>query len=87
MAAAVRTLKGHAERKEEVVFARRGYEGVREFFGAFLRLSGVAVVGNPLGSGAAVQTTGEGALWLNPEARHPLPREVVTALAQRLAGQ
>lgn len=94
---AVRLLKGHADRKEEAVFTRRGYEGARDFYGRFLRLSAVTVVVDvPHGvEGAAVaegmggvervltkRAPAEGGLWLNPEARHPLPRELATALAR-----
>ena len=84
VAPAVRLLKGHAERREEVVFTRRGYAGVRDFFGAFLRLSGVMVVGESPVAENAERTADEGALWLNPEARHPLPREMAIALGRRV---
>jgi hypothetical protein len=76
--AAVRWLRGRAERREEAAFTRRGYEGVKDFYGRFLRLSAVAVVTDGMSE--------KGALWLNAEARHPLAREVANALGRCLVG-
>ena len=81
VAAAVKLLKAHADRKEETVFTRSGFESARDFYAYYVRLSGVAVVRDGDGPDA-----GAGALWTNPEARQPLPREVVVAVARCLAG-
>ena len=85
IAVAVKLLKCHADRREDAVFTRRGYESARSFYARYLRLSGVAVVpeddvGSKTRAGAAIG----GALWTNPEARQPLPRELVTALERCL---
>ena len=72
VAGAARTLKGHAERKEDAFFSGRGYEGARDFHAHFLRLSAVLVAPR------------EPVLWQNPEARHRLPAEAATALRRCL---
>lgn len=69
--AATALLRGHAERKDEVYFARRGFATVGAFLRQYGQMSGVV-----LWQGAA-------ALWLNPHARHKPPAELVAAL-QRL---
>lgn len=72
VAAAVKQLKIHADRRDAVMFTRRGFDSVRAFYAHYVRLSAVAVVGG-------------GDLWINPDARHPLPRELVIALSRCLA--
>ena len=71
VAPVVKQLKQLADRKEEAVFARRGYASAREFLAYLARLSGVLVV---------AEAPTEGTFWINSLAKHPLPREVVNAL-------
>ena len=78
---AVRGLKQQADKKEEAVFTRRGYESARAFLAALSRLGAILVV--PDADAGAGQ--GAGALWPHPAARQPLPREVATALVRSLS--
>ena len=73
--AASRRLKQLADKKDEATFTRRGYESARDYLSRFNRLIAFRVMPD---TGAA------STLWTNPEARHPLPRELATALARRL---
>jgi hypothetical protein len=73
VATAAKHLKQLADRKEEAVFVRRGYESARDFLGYFARLSGVLMVAD-----APAEVT----FWGNPQARHPLPRDLVAALVR-----
>ena len=75
IAAAARYLKRLADKKDEATFTRRGYESARDYLSRVTRLSAVFVI---------PETGGARTLWPNPEARYPLPREVVTALARSL---
>ena len=72
VAAATALLRGRAERKDEVYFARHGFATS----GAFLRQYGQM-------SGVVLWQGGAAALWLNPHARHKPRAELVAAL-QRL---
>lgn len=72
VAAAAAILRSRAERKDEVYFARRGFASVGAFLRQYGQMSGV------------VLWQGVAALWLNPDARHKPPAELVAAL-QRLS--
>jgi hypothetical protein len=76
VAKAAKQLKVLADRKEEAAFIRRGYESARDFLGYFARLSAVLVLPD------GIVNSGGTFHWLNPLARYPLPREIVTALAR-----
>jgi hypothetical protein len=76
--AATRLLKSHADQKDDAFFARRGLETARDFYAHYLHLGGIFVLDE-----AAVPP--HAIFRANREARHPLPREVVTALTARLS--
>lgn len=66
-------LRGLAERKVEDYFTQRGYKSAADFLRQFRQLSGVAF-------------TGEGGkLWLNPLAKHPLPKDLALTIQRLLA--
>ena len=67
LAAAHTTLRGLAERKVEEFFAHRGYKNAAEFLRQYRQMS-------------AVVLKAQGVVWLNPLAKHPLPKEVALAL-------
>ncbi len=71
VASTAKHLKQLADRKEEAVFARRGYASAREFLAYLARLSGVLVV---------AEAPTAGTFWINPLAKHPLPRDLVATL-------
>lgn len=63
---AVRLLQERSERKDDEFFSRRGFLGARDFHRYYSRLSAIRLVG----PGAPP------ALWLQPQARHPLPPDI-----------
>lgn len=67
-------LRANAERKDEAFFTRRGLEGSRDYLRQSLKLSAVyfRAGGSALGS------------WINPQARHPLPLDLRTALERSM---
>ncbi len=67
-------LRRSAERKDEAIFTRRGFESAADFLRQFTRLSGIAL-----------PRPDEVVVWLNPTARHKTPAAVVTAI-RRLTG-
>jgi hypothetical protein len=71
--AASRALRGHADRKDDEFFIRRGFVGTRGFYDQYLRLGGVLV----FCEGAIGDRRAE--LWLNRSARIPLPERAVRA--------
>jgi hypothetical protein len=79
VAAAARVLKARADRRDDPFFARRGFEGARDYHTRWLRLSGVFLR-------SEVDGRAHAAFWPNPEARHPLPREAATATLRCLDG-
>ncbi len=66
-----------AEAKQDDYFIQRGWRDARDFLRALQRLSGVMVRSTWDDASSAGS-----ALWLNPQARHPLPPDV-----QKLLGQ
>lgn len=71
---AVTTLRQLAERKVEAWFNPRGFSSA-EFNKNFTRLSAIVY-----------RQAGAILVWLNPNARHPVPSEIVKAI-QRLGGE
>lgn len=85
-------LRARAEAHDAALFARHGFSDASAFFRAFLRLSAMALLG-PWDEGAAravadaaaeagsfTELASEAALWLNPQAKHPLPAAARSAL-------
>ena len=73
VAAATRTLRARADRKDEAFFTNRGFEGTRGFYERYLRL-GAVVVWCEGAAGDARATA-----WRNGSARIPLPDRAVRA--------
>lgn len=72
-------LQQRVERKEERLIQRHAFRDRAEFFRGFQRLSAMCV----RGTGKANEVTL--GVWLNPQAREPLPGRVRTALQRCLA--
>jgi len=72
LAPAMRQLQERAADKDEALFQRRGFNGVRDFLRHYQRLSGVLWLAGERGPQAI--------LWRNPQARHPLPADLARAL-------
>lgn len=65
-----------AERKDDEFFTKRGLLGAKDYLRQLQRLSAVVrVVGWECAGGGA------SSLWVNPQARHPLPADLLRALA------
>ena len=80
LAAMLRRLVARVERADETLFARHGFASTRDFFARFHRLSAVLVRHTRGDAGAS-------ALWLNPQARHPLHHDLPGLLThQSLVG-
>jgi hypothetical protein len=77
LTAATRLLKMHTDRKDDAFFARRGLKDARDFYAQYLHLSGIVVVDEATTPASAIFSP-------NREARHPLSKEVVSALMQCL---
>jgi hypothetical protein len=77
VAAAVQLLKARADRKDDAFFTRRGFESARDFYAHYLRLSAVLLL-NLVNAGARQGAAFVG-IWLNKEARLPLPEGAATA--------
>lgn len=69
-------LQQHAEGKDPAIVQRHGFRDRAEFFQHYQRLSGILVREVPLQASEPVL------LWNNPQARHPLPARVQTALVR-----
>ncbi|HEX8221930.1 MAG TPA: hypothetical protein VF914_22260 [Chloroflexia bacterium] len=67
---AVTLLQARVERKDEEFFTRRGFLGARDFVRHYNRLSAIRLVA----------PDAPPVLWLQPQARHPLPPELATIL-------
>ncbi|HEU5439651.1 MAG TPA: hypothetical protein VFU88_10205 [Ktedonobacterales bacterium] len=76
LGAALAALRAAAERSDPALFARHGYRAPADFFRGFLRLSAVRL--RVPWEADAPETAS--ALWGNPQARHPLPAALQTAL-------
>jgi hypothetical protein len=73
VAPATRTLRAQADKKDELFFLNRGFEGTRGFYERYLRLSAVLV----WCEGAAGEA--RAAKWSNRSARIPLPERAARA--------
>lgn len=81
-------LRVRAEAHDAALFARHGFADAPAFFRAFLRLSAVALLapwdegaaGADVAVGGLAERAPAAALWLNPQAKHPLPAAVHAAL-------
>lgn len=71
-------LRLRAERRDETLLARHGFEGTGEFFKQYQRFSALLVRGGP--AEAPVRSH----WWLNRQAKHPLPPDLRTALVKLL---
>jgi hypothetical protein len=81
VAAATRALRAQADRKDELFFISRGFEGTREFYERYLRLGAVLV----WCEGAAGDA--RAALWSNPSARIALPPRAARACVEALRAE
>ena len=70
LATGLRLLQERAERKDEEFFTRRGFLGVRDYFRYYGRLSAIRLV----------TPDAPPVLWLQPQARHPLPPDLANLL-------
>lgn len=68
--AVMKTLLQRVEARDDALLARHGFADRADFFAGWLRLSGVLV-----------RADTAAALWPNPQARHPLPRDLATLLS------
>lgn len=80
-AQAMTRLRRLAEAKDEKVFTSRGLPDARAYIRECMRLSGV-LQHSQWGDASGAQAT----LWLNPQARHPLPATEEKALLRCLTG-
>jgi hypothetical protein len=67
---AVTLLQERAERKDDEFFIRRGFLGARDFLRHYSRLSAIRLI----------TPDAPPVLWLQPQARHPLPPDLATLL-------
>lgn len=67
-------IQQRAERSDTAVWQRYGFRERADFFQGYQRLSEVLVRPSQL------QTNEPAVVWVNPQARHPLPSKVQTAL-------
>jgi hypothetical protein len=72
LAPAMLWLQDRAAQRDDALFLRRGFNGVRDFLRHYQRLSAALW----LAGGAGARPS----LWLNPQARHPLPVDLARAL-------
>jgi hypothetical protein len=71
----MKSLKLRAEQRDDAFFVRRRFTSYRDFLQQYLQLSGLL-----LRSGWQAGTGSPPALWLNPEARRPIPPEIALML-------
>ena len=74
-ATTMKRLVQRAEAKQDDFFIERGFRDARDFLHAFQRLSGQVVRANWYDTHASTS-----ALWLNPQARRPLPPDAQALL-------
>ncbi|HEX5688869.1 MAG TPA: hypothetical protein VFX76_02655, partial [Roseiflexaceae bacterium] len=78
IAQTIRLLKQQAEQKDDGFFTRRGFASARDFLHSYVRLGAVVI------SYGAIERIAPAALWLNKEARHPLPTDIATIIRRLL---
>jgi hypothetical protein len=74
LAGAITRLRELAEHKDEAFFSRRGFQNVNDFHKQFRRLSAIIFRSPP-----------NHTLWVNPLAKHPMPKEMRTALERLMS--
>jgi hypothetical protein len=79
VAAATRTLRARADKKDETYFTGRGFDATRVFYGRYLRLCAVLVWAEEAVPDARA------ALWTNPSARIAMPDRAARAALACLA--
>lgn len=77
VARAMGRLRTVAERKDDEFFVKRGVLGAKDYLRQLTRLSGIVLV-----AGWQRPAGGVSALWVNPQAKHPLPPDLQRALAE-----
>ena len=73
---AMQSLKERAERREEGLYARFGFDSPAHFFKYYQRLSGLLL-----------REDGRTALWTNPQARYPVPQPIRAILQDWRRGE
>jgi hypothetical protein len=74
--AALHALIDAATRRDDAFFTRRGFLGARDFGRQLQRISAVLLRPAPADEGQP------GALWRNPQAKHPLPPDIARILSR-----
>ncbi len=74
--AAMLRIQQRAESNDSTVIHRYGFRDRADFFNHYQRLSALLVRGIPLQAGEPV------VIWVNPQAKYPLPTKVRTALSR-----
>jgi hypothetical protein len=74
--AAMLRIQQRAESNDPTVIHKHGFRDRADFFQHYQRLSALLVRGTPLQAGESV------VLWVNPQAKYPLPAKVRTALSR-----
>jgi hypothetical protein len=69
-------IQQRAEGNDPMMMQRQGFRDRADFFRHYRRLSALLVRGTPLQAGEPA------VIWVNPQAKHPLPARVRTALAR-----
>lgn len=77
VAEAMARLRALAERRDDDFFARRGQENGKDFLRQLQRLSAIVVI-----AGWERADGGMMSLWLNAQAKHPLPHDLSQSLAR-----
>ena len=72
--ASMLSIRQHAERNDSTFFERHGFRDRTDFFRQYQRLSEILVRGPHFEMTKSIVT------WINPQAKHPLPSKVRTAL-------
>ena len=69
-------IQQRSERGDAALLQRQGFRDRADFFRYYQRLSALLVRGTPIQDGDPV------AIWVNPQAKYPLPVKVLTALSR-----
>lgn len=76
VARAMERLRARTDRKDDEFFTKRGLLGAKDYLRQLQRLSAVLLV-----AGWERTDGGTASLWVNPQAKHPLPADLLRALA------
>ncbi len=80
IASAMKHIRILAEHKDADFFARAGFNGSQDFFRAFCRLSGLFLLQR-----WDAPRDGHLSMWLNPQAKHPIAGDVLSAIVHALS--